>query len=199
MVYLRAFLFVLDAGPGFQQHPARRHSAILQSRYKVYGGNPAPTIEPGVKITIRAAPGAIQLRQDPGEQAAWQESELLVESAIDKSREAIINILEDASNPTGAAIIACANSAYEIGHDLSDQGESVQEIQSQLPGINKGTKECAEKIEAAQEERERADKTPALTLDRVADEAHEDPEWEEAGHLVSEAHDFERDILRLHE
>jgi hypothetical protein len=163
-------------------------------------GDTDPTIEPGVSVPLDAALSIIELKQDPGEQTAWQEASLLVESAVDKSRDAIISILEDSSSPLGSAVIACVSAGYEIGQGLSNQDPSAEEIQSQLSGINNSTQECGSKIDEAQEELDKRDEAPELTLRSVADKTHEDPEWEEAGRVISDdLQQFEHEILKLHE
>lgn len=163
-------------------------------------GGIAPTLEPGVSVTLDAAPGAIQLRQDPAEQVAWQEASLLVESAVDQSRDAIISILEDSSSPTGSAVIACVSTAYDIGRGLANQDPSAAEITLELAGINQSSQECGKKINEAQEALREAGRPPELTLGEVTQETHSDSEWTEAGHAISD--DLERfgdDILKLHD
>lgn len=158
----------------------------------------APTIEPGTTVNLSVASSAIQLKQDAGEQAVWQDASLLVESAVDKSKEAVITTLEDNSSPTGSAMIACMSAGYTLGQSLTSQSESADEIQSQLTGLFQGSQECGSKISEAQEALSSEGKTPELTLNKIADETHDDPEWEDSGRLVNEAIDIGDDLLKLH-
>jgi hypothetical protein len=162
-------------------------------------GGVAPTIEPGTTVNLSVAPGAIQLRQDPGEQAVWQDASLLVESAVDKSKEELTSILEDNSNSTRAAMIACMSAGYTLGESLTSQNESADEIQSRLTGIFDNSQECGAKIDEAQQTLRSEGKTPELTLGKVDDETHVDPEWEDSGRAVDEAITIGRDLLKLHE
>jgi hypothetical protein len=187
-----------SASHDFQDSDLSATVLLFRTGIRALGGI-APTIEPGVSVPLDAAPSAIELKQDPGEQTAWQEASLLVESAVDKGRDAIISTLEDSSSPTGSAVIACVSAGYDLGKGLSDQDQSAEEVQSQLSGINKSTQECGNKIDEAQDELKKQGEAPVLTLNAIADETHKDPEWEGAGRVVSDdLQQFEHEILRLH-
>jgi hypothetical protein len=171
---------------------------LFRTVMRTLGGG-APTIEPGTTVKLSVVPGAIQLKQDPGEQAVWQEASLLVESAVDKSKEELTSILEDNSNSTGAAMIACMSAGYTLGESLTSQNESADEIQSMLTGIFDNSQECGSKIDEAQQTLRSEGKTPELTLGKVDDETHIDHEWEDSGRAVDEAVTIGRDLLKLHE
>jgi len=164
---------------------------------------PLLSIEPGVTATLSTAQGtAIQLMQDPGEQATWEVASLLVDSASDKAQDAIVSLLEDGSTKTDDAMITCMSSGYTIGKNLADAGDSETTIQSQLSselGIYQATNECGEAIEEAQEEIERAGEAPELKLASVAAETREDEDYADAGRLINEAEDAARDLLKIGE
>jgi hypothetical protein len=163
---------------------------------------PALTIEPGVTVILDTAPGTIQLKQDPGEQATWEVASLLVDSSSDKAQDAIVSLLKQDSSETDSAMITCMSSGYSIGKNLAEAGDSEQNIQSQLSselGVSNATNECGEAIDEAEHDSESHGEVPELKLANVVKETHEDPDYAEAGHLISDAEDAARDLLKVHE
>jgi hypothetical protein len=164
---------------------------------------PLLTIEPDAAVTLDAAPGTIQLKQDPGEQATWEVASLLVDSASDKAQDAIVSLLkEGTSSKTDSAMITCMYSGYSIGKQLAEQGDSDQEIQSQLSsglGVYQASEECGEAIHEAEEESEKAGEAPELKLADVAAETSEDRDYEDAGSLIHEAEEAAHELLKIHD
>jgi hypothetical protein len=149
-----------------------------------------------------AVTGVIDLKQDPGEQATWQVASLMVDSASDEAKDAIVSALEKKNSKTDAAMIRCMYSGYSIGQQLADQGDSDDEIQSDLSsglGIYNDSRECGEAIEEAEKESEQESEVPELKLASVAEESHEDPDYEKAGQLISEMEDTVHDLLKVHD
>lgn len=161
-----------------------------------------PTIEPDFTITLDTAPAAIQLKQDPGENATWQEVSLLVETAKDKGEDEAATQMENASSPSNAAMIACAKAGYDIGTAAANQDYSATEVGQELYGINGSAGECGKKMdEAANEEKASGEAAHAVTLNSAGIDAeiNRDTEFEHAGSTVDDiARDAERGLAELH-
>jgi hypothetical protein len=169
-------------------------------RYKF--SEPLLTIEPDTTVTLPTAPGTIQLKQDPGEQATWGIASLLVNSASDKAEDAIVSLLKEGASKTDSAMITCMYSGYSIGEQLAEQGDSDQEIQSQLSselGIAQSSQECGEAIDEAEKESEKLGEAPELKLGNVVAETNKDRDYEDAGSVIREAEEGAHDLLRLHD
>jgi len=157
------------------------------------------TIEPGVTVTVPAAPSAIQLRQDPGVQATWEVASLLAESASDKANDAVDSLFKEDGSKTDDAMITCMSSGYSIGKSLADNGDSAQDIQSQLSGIYQSASGCGQAIKQAEDESRSKGMVPELTLPDVTVETYSDPVFTDAGDMISKAEDVAHDLVMVHE
>ncbi len=158
-----------------------------------------PTIEPDFTIRLDTPPNTVQLKQDPAENAAWQEVSLLVETAVDKGEDEAVTDMENASSPTNSAMIACAKAGYDIGSAAADQDYSAGHIALELHGINGSAGECGRQMdEADTKERQEAAHAATISASGIDDEIRRDPQFEKAGSTIEDiARDAERSLAEL--
>ncbi|MCW2497822.1 hypothetical protein [Jatrophihabitans sp.] len=81
---------------------------------------PYLTFEPGTRVILPYAPGTVQLRMAPQEQASWQTAGMAVSSAKSLALGAAPIVL-GLGSPTRKAVVRCAVSAYKSANLLSQE------------------------------------------------------------------------------
>ncbi len=181
-------------------------ASLFFRSYLFNSSNSSSTIEPGVYQTYPVEPADIKVQEAPGLQSAWAVSSLLAR-ATDKGGDQLKSTLEDSGSKLSQAVATCVSAGYDFGQQLQSNSQaqqplSAEDIQKDLSsdvGIWKGTSDCSEKLEAANEESESNAEVPDLSPHNVQAETTKVPAWEDAGSDIGHALAHDVEDLHLHD